>query len=151
MTPLSPDRISDEQVLRLHAERLQVGLRTVDTGVVTVAVATRLHDHLVDETLSTVTAHVEHVPIGRMVDAMPPIREEGDTTIVPVVEEVVVTRLFLREEVRITRTTTTRRHRESVSLRVEEAVVSRTGQDGASSEPNFAPHPAITEETDHGQ
>ena len=40
------------------------------------------------------------MPIGRPVDAVPPVREEGDTTVMSVVEEIVVVehRLILKEE-----------------------------------------------------
>ena len=151
VTDLLPAAAQEEQVLRLHAERVQVDRRLLDTGTVKIAVVTRARDQVVDETLCTVTAAIEHVPVGRIVDEMPPVRQEGDTTIIPVVEEIVVTRLFLREEVRITRVTSTRRHQETVVLRTEEAVVTRSGQDTTSSEPNFAQHPAIIGSTDHGQ
>jgi len=58
---------------------------------------------------------------------MPAVREEGDTIIVPIVEEVLVIerRLFLKEEVRIRRVRSTERHQESVIIRHQEAVVTR--------------------------
>lgn len=58
---------------------------------------------------------------------MPPVREEGDTTIVSVVEEVVVIerRLMLKEEIHITRVHLTEHHRETVMLREQEAVITR--------------------------
>jgi stress response protein YsnF len=70
---------------------------------------------------------VETIPIGRRIDAMPAVRQEGDTTIVPVVEEVLYTerRLFLKEEVHIKRVRITERHQETVVLRHQEAVVER--------------------------
>jgi hypothetical protein len=48
---------------------------------------------------------IEHVPVGRILDALVTQRQEGDTLILPVVEEVLVYRrkLYLREEIRITR------------------------------------------------
>ena len=72
---------------------------------------------------------MERVPIGRVIDAVPPVREEGDTTVLPVVvEEVVVQRrLVLKEEIRIRRLRSTGRHRETVVLREQEAVITRTG------------------------
>lgn len=59
---------------------------------------------------------------------MPQIRFEGDTTIVPVVEEVAVVqkRLVLREEIRITKRRRERRERMQVPLRRERAEVTRT-------------------------
>ena len=58
---------------------------------------------------------------------MPPVREEGDTIVVPIVEEVLVVerRLFLKEEVSIRRVRSTERHQETVTVRHQEAVVTR--------------------------
>lgn len=49
--------------------------------------------------------HVERVPINRAIDAVPAARNEGETLVIPVIEEVLVTekRLMLREEIRVTR------------------------------------------------
>ena len=59
---------------------------------------------------------------------MPPVREEGDLTILPVVEEVLVTerRLRLVEEVRIRQVHTTATHVETVKLREQHVVVTRS-------------------------
>ena len=71
---------------------------------------------------------------------MPVTRVEGDTTIIPVVEEVLYTekRLFLREEVRVTRRRTTEHFHDTVALRHQEAVITRlqsaTENPGASPE-----------------
>ena len=64
------------------------------------------------------------------------MREEGDTTIIPVIEEVLVVekRLFLKEEIRIRRTQTTQLHEETVTLRREEVVIERDAA-GPSSPP----------------
>ena len=53
------------------------------------------------------------------------MRQEGDTLIVPVLEEVLVVekRLLLKEEVRITRTRTEVHSPQAVTLRSEEAVI----------------------------
>jgi stress response protein YsnF len=58
---------------------------------------------------------------------MPLIRQEGDTTIVPIVEEVLHTerRLFLKEEIKITRRRTTEQFHDRVTLRYQEAVITR--------------------------
>ena len=44
---------------------------------------------------------IDRVPVGRFVDAAPPVRHEADVTILPVTEEIVVTerRLILKEEI----------------------------------------------------
>jgi stress response protein YsnF len=87
-----------------------------------------LRTEAVDEELSRELVEIERVPIGRQVDAIPPVREEGITTVVPVMEEVVVMerRLILTEEIRVTRVRSTEHHRESVVLRKQDAVITRT-------------------------
>ena len=115
-----------DEVLPLHAERLDVRRRVRRIGAVRVSVRTRIRTQEIDEPLVRTEAHVEHVPVDRFVDEMPVVREEGDTTIIPVVEEILVRRLLLKEEIRITRVATTHAHRETVSLRYQEAAVSRT-------------------------
>jgi stress response protein YsnF len=59
---------------------------------------------------------VERVAVNRLVSAMPGPRQEGDTLIVPVIEEVLVTekRLMVREEIRI------RRYRETEAVAVRD-------------------------------
>ena len=114
--------------LEVAAEELVVTRRRVEKALVRVATATREREQLVDEELTHERVEVTHVPIGRAVDAVPPVREEGDVTILPVVEEVVVIerRLMLKEEIHIRRLRTTERHREVVLLREQEAVITRT-------------------------
>src|SRR4029453_11928160 len=73
----------------------------------------------------TETLEVERGPVDRFVEAAPAIRQEGETTVYPVVEEVLVVekRLRLVEEVRVTQRQTTRHVREEVVLRREEITV----------------------------
>ena len=125
-----PDQGPVEEVLRLHAERLDVRRRVRQTGAVRVSVQTRTRDQQVEEQLTRQDARVEHVSVNRYVDEMPQVRQEGDTMVIPVVEEILVRRLFLKEEVRVTRIDTTRTHRETVSLRYQDVVISRTGPVG---------------------
>ena len=122
-----PPNHANEAVLPLMAEELAVAKQVVETGRVQIARVTRERDQLIDEVLARETAEIERTPIGRQVDAMPAVREEGDTIVIPIVEEVLVVerRLFLKEEVRIRRARSTERHQETVTLRHQEAVVTR--------------------------
>lgn len=125
MTDTDPDPRT--LTLPLYAEALVVARRRMHSTV-RVATVTHEHEQLVDEALTHDRIEIERVPIGRMVEAVPPIREEGDTTILPVVEEVVVVerRLVLKEEVHIRRLRSTERHQEVVTLRTQDAVITRT-------------------------
>ena len=117
--PLMTDTDTDPRTLTLPllAEALVVARLRMHS---TVRVATVTHEHEQVE--------IEHVPVGRTVDAVPPVREEGDTTIFPVMEEVVVVerRLVLKEEIRIRHLRSTERHQETVVLRTQDAVITRT-------------------------
>src|SRR5262249_29866428 len=92
-----------QETLRLLAEELAIERRQVETGRVRVDVVTREHEEPVDVPLAREEVVVERVPIDRRVDAIPAIREDGDTIIVPVVEEVLVVerRLMLKEELHV--------------------------------------------------
>ena len=117
-----------ETVLPLYAEEVSVARRSVEQRV-QVHVRTVTREHPVDEVLTHERVEVERVPVGRPIDAIPSDRQEGDTTVIPVVEEVVVVhrQLVLREELRVRRVRVTEHHRETVSLRVQEATVERSG------------------------
>jgi stress response protein YsnF len=130
MTDPSPP--PGEIVVPLHVEDISVDRRVVERNV-RVDVHTTSHDHLIDEALTHERVEIERIAINRPVDAVPPIREEGDTTVISVVEEVVVVerRLVLKEEIRLRRVRTTERHRETVTLREQHAVIERA-EPGAS-------------------
>lgn len=148
MTILPPSDAT-EVVIPLLTEDFSVERRKVRRNV-RVQVQTLSHDHLVDEALAQERVEIERVAIDRPVDAYPPVREEGDTTIIPVVEEVlfIERRLMLKEEIHLRRVKTTERHREMVTLRDQQVVIDRTdpgmhesiGQ-GISLAPELAPIP----------
>jgi uncharacterized protein (TIGR02271 family) len=117
-----------ETVIPLLEEQLSVDKRVVETARVKVSRVTHEHEQLVDELLRHEKVEVERIPVDRPIEVMPSIRQEGDVTIVPVVEEVLKVErcLVLKEEVHIKRIQTTERHQERVTLRRQQASVSRT-------------------------
>jgi uncharacterized protein (TIGR02271 family) len=117
----------EDDVVRLFAEELSVEREHVETGRVRVRVVTREHEEEVDLPLMRERVEVERVPIGRDIEAVPPNRQEGETTVIPVVEEVVVVqrKLVLKEELHVRRVRTTEQYRETVVLRRQEAVIER--------------------------
>jgi len=114
-------------MLPLHEERLLVSKRVRKT-LVRAARTTTPRTVAVDEDLAIEQVVVTRVSIGRVVEAVPPIREENGVTIVPVVEEelVLVRRLILKEEVRFERVRSMAHHVETVVLRRQEVTVTRT-------------------------
>ena len=132
-----------QAVIQLAAEELAVSKQRVETGRVSVTRVTREQEHAIDELLTHETVEVSRTPIGMSVETMPSVREEGDTIIIPVVEEVLVVerRLFLKEEVRVRRVRTTERHRETVTLRHQEAVITRRPAEQGDNNPDAAEAP----------
>jgi uncharacterized protein (TIGR02271 family) len=116
-----------DTIIPLYGEDLSVSKRQVVTGRVRVETVTREHEQLVDAQLARERVEVERVAIGKLIDAIPAVRQEGNTTIIPVVEEVLVVerRLVLKEEIHIHRVRTTEQHQERVTLRQQEAVITR--------------------------
>ena len=111
----------------LYAEDLTVSKRQIAGDMVQVSTVTRENESFVDETLNHERVQIDRIPIGRQVDAVPPVRQEGDTTILSVVEETIVVerRLILKEEIHIRRLHVSERHQEAVILRKQEAVITR--------------------------
>ena len=129
-------------VLPVLAETLDVQTRRVETGRVRLHKTVHTREVLVDEPLVREEVVIERVPVNRVVEGPIPVRYEGDTMVVSVLEEVLVveTRLLLKEEVRITTRRTERHAPERVTLRHEDVTVER-----ADREPN-APHSSGQEE-----
>jgi len=113
--------------MQLFEEQIQIDKNIVETGRVQISKTTISRQADIDADLISEDTVVETVPVGLRIDVMPKTRVEGDTTIVPIVEEVLYTekRLFLKEELRITRRRSTRHVHDTVTLRHQEAVVSR--------------------------
>jgi uncharacterized protein (TIGR02271 family) len=131
-----PDQERQTEDLRipLPVEEVSVSRREIKRANVHIALNTRTREQLIDEELTHVRVEIERFSIGQTVEAVPPIRQEGDITIIPVVEEVVIVerRLVLKEEVRVRRVSKKEQHQETVVLRQQEAVVTREGPDSQS-------------------
>ena len=118
--------------LELVEERLEVGTREVERGRVVVRARVEAREEVAEVDLTQEEIGVERVPVGRPVEAPPPVREEDGVLIVPVLEErlVVTTELVLKEEIRITKRSRTEHVREPVTLRSERAEVERLDVQG---------------------
>ena len=121
------DDAKQPATLRLVAEQAEVSKRKVVTGRIDVRTVTETIDEIVKATVQGQTVDVTRVPVDRYIDAVPVMRTEGDLTIIPVVEEVLVIekRLLLREEVHVRRTARSEDVETTVALRRQRAVVER--------------------------
>jgi stress response protein YsnF len=116
-----------EEVIPVVEESAIIGKRQVVTGRVRVRTVTDTFEELAHATVQREDVEVTHVPIDKVVETAPDIRTEGDVTIVPVLEEVLVVekRLVLKEELHIRRRVETEAIEVPVTLRKQRAVVER--------------------------
>lgn len=122
-------------VVPVVAETVSVSKRDVEAGVVRISKTVREEETLVDEPFMREEVDVERHTINRYIDGPMKVRHEGDTMIVPIVEEVLVIekRLLLKEELHIRKRKVVERHAETITLRREEAHVERLDVDDKSS------------------
>ncbi len=114
-------------VIPVIEEQLLVEKQLVETGQLVIRKTVSESEETVDTPLMSESFSVERVAINQYIDVPPAVRYDGDTTIYPVLREVLVTekRLLLVEEVHVTKQQTTINDTQRVMLRREEVTVQR--------------------------
>ena len=117
----------DRIVMPVIHEQAHLEKRVVETGALRVRKVVAEHDETLETTLAREEFDVERIALDRVIDAPIGVRQEGDVTIVPVIEERVVVQrqLVLKEEIRITRRRNVENAPQTVKLRREEVIVER--------------------------
>jgi uncharacterized protein (TIGR02271 family) len=113
-------------------EELVADTRQVKTGSVRVQKHVTRQVRQIDTPLLRETVEVRRVEVNRVVDSPPPVRREGETIIVPVVEEelIVTKRLVLKEEIHLVKRRTRDKTTQEVELNRETAEIQRLDADG---------------------
>lgn len=124
-------REEDQNAIPLVEETVRIEKEKVVTGRVRVRTVTEQTDHVVGQDLDAENVEITRVPIDREVAEAPAIRQEGDVTIISLVEEIIVVtkRLVVTEEIHIRRVQSTERVETSIDLRKQKIVVERTSVD----------------------
>jgi len=117
----------DIRVIPIVEEILDVRQRRVETGKVRITKVVHEREEEVNTPCVREEVTIERITLNRMVDAPVSMRQEGDTFIIPLLEEVLVTekRLMVKEELRITKRRIEEPASQQVMLRREEVVVER--------------------------
>ncbi|SHG74253.1 YsnF/AvaK domain-containing protein [Massilia sp. CF038] len=114
-------------VIPVLREQVAIGIRKVDRGGKRIRKTVSVQEQPVEATLVRHTVEVRRVPVERIVAPAeaPSARQEGDTLIVPVLEEVLVLekRVRIKEEIHIIRTAREEPFRDTVTLRSEQVSV----------------------------
>ena len=99
----TPNTKSEELVIPLMEERLEIDKQQFIKSQFHVERKTESKQVEINESLTSRLAEVKHVPIGKYVDVIPEVRDEGGVKIIPVFEEhiEIVKRIYLKEEIRI--------------------------------------------------
>lgn len=132
------DAVGDRIAIPLAQEELVVSRREVETGRVRVRTVVDERQEMVREELSRTAVDIERVPINVEVSDIPMPRMEGETYIIPVVEEVLYVRkaLVVVEEIRLHRQTSTEKVEQAVTVRSQRAVVEREALSGTTFQPS---------------
>ena|SRR5690348_8051074 len=116
------------KALPVVEERVRVGKRKIETGRVRITTRQRQKSQPVREQLLHEDVEVERISVNRFAETAPEMREEGDILVIPVFEEVLVKRIFVREELRVSRKRHISQVADVVRLRSQEVIVERTGR-----------------------
>ena len=118
------------EVIPVVEETLRITKREFESGRVLVHKTVTERDEVAEVLLRQQDLIVERVPIGRTVSEAPQTRQDGDTLIVPILEEVLVVekRLVLKEELHIRKHSSERTEQHKVRLRTEHVEIEQTGR-----------------------
>ncbi|SOD79740.1 YsnF/AvaK domain-containing protein [Spirosoma fluviale] len=125
--PEAPANREDMVVIPVIEESVHIDKQLVETGKLRIIKTVQQEEQVIDLPLSHEEFDVEHVAVNEYVDTPPAVRYEGDTTVYPVLKEVLVIekKLVLVEEVRITKRLVTASEPQRVLVRKEEVSVER--------------------------
>jgi uncharacterized protein (TIGR02271 family) len=114
-------------IIPVIEEKVKVETRARPTGAVEIRKTVHERTEIIDQPLLSEEVEVERVAVNRFVDEPMPVRHEGDTMVIPLLEEVLVVekRLLLREEVHVKTVRKEMHNPQEVLLREERVEVVR--------------------------
>ena len=141
--------LADSEVIPVLRETVRISKREVETGRVVVHKTVTERDEAIEMLLTRTDVSVERIPVNRVVTEAPGSRQEGDTLIIPILEEMLVVekRLMLKEELHIRKDNSERTVHETVRLRSEEVRIEQTHGDQAQTDQAGTTVPATHPET----
>ena len=116
-----------EVVIPVVEEFVTVQKRPVEAGAVEIRKTVHERTETIDVPLHAEEVEIERINVNRIVDGPMQVRHEGDTMIIPLLEEVLVVekKLVLREEVHVKKVRKEVHESREVSLREEQVEVAR--------------------------
>ena len=113
----TPDKV-DNVSIPVIEEHLNIDKKTVETGRYKIKKTVSQEEYSEDIPTIHEKVDIQRVQVNKYIDTLPDVRYEGDTTIIPVIKEVVVVekKLMLVEEIHVTRTNS------EVSVKVKDKI-----------------------------
>ena len=123
----------EARIIPVIREEVRVTRREVERGGVRVHKRVEEREEIVEQPTYREEVTVERVTLGQPLDAAVPPRQEGDTLIIPVLEEMLVVekRLVLKEEIRITKRRIEEMEQARILLREEHVDIEELGDRSA--------------------
>jgi uncharacterized protein (TIGR02271 family) len=121
----SIDAGNNDIVIPVIEEEVTIDKKLVEKGGIIISKTIGTDETVVEIPLTSEHLKIEHIQMNEFQESHPGIRYEGDTIVIPVVREVLVKKLLLVEEIRISKETSTEIHSENVSLRKDEITIKR--------------------------
>lgn len=127
---IPPQASKAAMVIPVIQEEIIVDKQVVETGRVRISKRISEHEELVDVPLFREEVSVERVPVNLFVEAQPPVRQEGDTMVIPVVREEIIIqkKLLLVEELRVRKEVIEHHQPQTVNVLKEEVDIKRVAK-----------------------
>lgn len=131
--PLASQETSDRLVIPIIAEEVHIDKHWVETGRVRITKVAQQEETDIDELLAQEQIEIQRIPMDQLVLEKPQPRYEGDTLIIPRVEEelVIEKRFRLKEEIHVVKHTIEKPLRQPVTLLKEGVHIERVNGDEA--------------------
>lgn len=117
-------------VIPVIQEQITFDKQVIESGKVRISKRIVEHEELVDVPIFREEVDVEHVSINQFVDTPPQVRQEGDTMIIPVVQEQIFyqKRLLLVEELHVRKQIIEEHKPQQITLLKEEVNITRSAE-----------------------
>ena len=117
----------DTPALHVFQEKVNIDKKTVVSGKVVIQKKVYEEEEIVAVPVAHEEVEIKKVAVNKYVETAPGVRHEGDTTIIPVIKEVLVVekKLLLVEEVHVTKHVVQQTKEHTIALRKEEIEVER--------------------------
>ncbi|WP_239020962.1 YsnF/AvaK domain-containing protein [Pontibacter arcticus] len=117
-----------EMTIPVIEEQISIDKEVVESATVNISKNVREEEVLVDIPTTHEEVDVKRVQVNQYVDAVPGVRHEGETMIIPVVREVLVVekKLMVVEEIHVTKQRIQSNETQRITVLKEEVQINRT-------------------------